>query len=263
MRPSSYLRHSLLIAGLLVCSAASAISGSASINNVHVQLFDLDPLDGVAPSLTLRDENTIVQTFVFSDAVQDPVLAQGFDSLFLIGQSVGPVPISIPGNSASAQAFGGSVFNLSSPGWSGTVSASSDNFNRSDATAYSFARAVISPHTLVVITAEVGPLTVSSSTLGETGDAQVMVGVDALDGSAHASGQAFLRFYNPQSQTRVLPSTISASMTNLSATGLDAQISFSAAVNVVGVPVPEPQSATLLLAGLAMIGFGALRRQRG
>jgi len=238
------LRHAIaaLATGLLTVTTAHAADGSAALTNVHVRVIDLDPLDGITAEVTFVNGFTSVQ-------------ANGYYATGPLGAALGPFTGSLPNQTASVQTTAGDL--LAGPGWSASASASAFGAGASSlARASQSASFTLTANTLLVITAD-APSALGTMATGE--NVESMASLDLLTEGGAISGHAGAFF---SSYWVVAPSRLQATLANLDGHAIDGTLLSYVQVQATGaaLPVPEPQSAALLLGGLAAVGVAVRRR---
>lgn len=250
----------LAVAVALIFGALPAHAGTAlaSISNLHVKLIDLRPEDGIAPSLSIYSTGGTWGSISSYGGANRQLLSFSTDY-----QPNYAAAINVAlGSSGLGQSTVGNVFDLSAEGWNASM--------RVDTTApitdirgdLSTSMALyVSPFTAVEITAQVN-LTVTPASPDEILEASAYLEAYGNNYTASGASSTFSNgiphFYTNTNGHYVESSSavnfLSATFANLSEedalTPLSARILASGTANL---PVPEPQSAALFLAGLFAI----------
>lgn len=236
----------LLLAGLVALAAAGAVQAqtttSASLKGFSYQLIDLDTTDGISASLTL----TPVSTWL---------AARGFDP-----GSYTPNPLQIVDEAGTASVANQTGSALAT--YDGSVMSTSQ---ASTAPGYRMAADVIqtwgfllSPNTRVIFSA-------FASVSSQSSVDGYAFGGAGLNGSTRAA-DGYPSYYfddirlSDGSESRLVSFSVTASQAGLSGM-VRAGVSGSAEQYLTPLPVPEPSTYALLLAGLALVGTRLRRRQ--
>lgn len=238
----------------LLCAAGSAHAimdvplappvASATIDwsSLNFQLFDLDPLDGIAPTLTWQplDQNTYVGASSSLDGWSGDSAA---DWSSAISASEGAAT-----GWADAGVLGAELGGLLSEGWNSASADRSGSFQLSAKSLVLFTiDAVVSAQQLaggnLYAWASLDVFGTNGYGLGYQGSSS---GIDAGERFGEAVG-----------------STLAVSFMNPSTQATTGTLTAWASVDGLGIPpVPEPETYAMMLAGLAMLGFTARRRMR-
>jgi hypothetical protein len=274
----------IALAAALVAGApahAGSSSASATISNLSIQLFDLDPLDGIAPSIAFGSGST--DSFVSASAYQSSPYAYDYHEAW--GTAFAPIATSAVAGGTQSQAAiigtGSAAGTTLSASGSTVVSASSYPYDNGQYGAYAYTpyyyygAFTLSANTVVVISgdasvsAAVDPTGSAYGYAYATAYASLYISGPAAGGgsggqSSSDSRQAYLYNYaTPGSFADA--GKIAVSFVNL--TGLETTGYFQGTASAYGwayaAAVPEPSGYALMLAGLAATGFVARRRLRG
>jgi hypothetical protein len=241
---------------LVAASGASALTATTALNNIQILVFDLTPLDGIAPSFNVLSggssyANAYTESGLDAWANTSPaavhLTATGLDlAATSTGTGVGLGSYSL---AASASNPALSIYGYASA-YSGV------NFN-----------VEVGAGTLVLVTADANLAANGAGALNGTyvisyseiyfnnrsnGNATSSTGnVEAYAGYGHSN---LSPSYNGQ---------VSASISNFGATTVSGTLSFYAQTRVESqmAPVPEPSSSAMLLSGLG-VAFGVACRRR-
>ncbi|MDT7836530.1 hypothetical protein [Aquabacterium sp. OR-4] len=241
---------------------AHAATATVQLGSFHIQLFDLDPLDGIAPTLTW-----VGTPYARSFAVmaQPGSIGASEHNAGLIGEALSASAVT-PGSAASSSITPGQVLALNG-GVSSSVSASATGGD----SGYAGAEIVVgvfslSAKTLMVVSATPG-LVQSSAVLGETADAMASLSIQGLVSGAQNSHASTYDTYRTSGDTlhhsQSLPPGLTMSWVNLSSGSASGEMSATLRVEVSSVTaVPEVSAAVLMLVGLLGVGPLAMRRRR-
>lgn len=254
-----------LLAALWAGAATAQSSAQLSISDVRYALVDLDPNDGVKPSLTFLAP----QASQFSSALV--TLSSGGDTLtdFSDGAyAFAPLSLaaSTAAGSASAAISGGveSGFSLQATGMLGSGAGSAELFNQVTTGTLGF---VLSPMTAVTFSSRVMlslglqlPPALASGAVSAT--ARIDLTSDVLGANAPVSEWANLNTAVAGTQSYDQPLVLSMSNALGTATTNDLQLRSSISARVVAAPVPEPATWAMLAGGLALLAHACRRRRQ-
>ena len=242
------MKRPLLICTLLgLCSMSPAMATTAATASVDwstltITLYDLDPLDGIAPSFSWTDQSTQVFSFAESEA---------FDTV-----ADWTSALSAQLNQTFAQADASTLATQSTQ-----VAGSTSLFG--NATAERYAGFSISANTLALISVS-GSYAVSTD--GPEDYAYAYVGLNTWGPGATGVGEqenysgigSYLESLGqaPDAQSGIMSVTF-ANLTNAVMSG---EFSASVSAGTTVAAVPEPGSYAMFLAGLGLMGLVARRR---
>ncbi|PZP31273.1 MAG: hypothetical protein DI603_12970 [Roseateles depolymerans] len=246
-----------LALGVCTAISAQAATASASLSNVHLQLIDLDPNDGITAAISFNGDTSTYNNAYWS--LNGSYQAGDWQYAPGLGVAIPAVAVSGVGFSASASSTAGDLFQ--GAGWGGSAQASAVTAGvRSTAYAETYAgQFTLAPHTLLVLMADSPAATVSAA-LGEYASASAYLSVQSLDGSTQGSAYAQAYINADGAGYSNAPSFLQVSFVNLSGTAISGYLYGEAYAYASAAPVPEPGSAALMLGGL--LGAGALLRRR-
>jgi hypothetical protein len=254
----------LAAAGLLAIvpevQATATATATASFTNFQYLLVDLDPGDGISPSVTFNSDSRV--SAVARDIGTSATTAA---SQFAGGAIGAPLAVSAVQGLSSAQArvFGGDPTVLGA-GPSASVSASTSGFgNYAEGTAsFLDTNFLLSPRSALVLSAGVANMSAGSLVAGESGTSIATLSLTSGSGVAAQSSfaQAWISF-SPNGINFNLPSLLTASYANLSDTFLGGVAYANLTATVYSSPVPEPGTYALMLMGTLALAY-AIRRDR-
>lgn len=235
-----HLKSAVLAAGMLgFCLQSHAVAPIAEANidwtSFSYQLFDLDPLDGVAASLTWDIQGSGTTTNVWN-----PGSTSDWTST---AQSTNDVSV------ASATE---SALNVSYYGY---------QYDYLGSSTYRYGSFTLSAMTLVVFTVDgsVSLAGVTDPSANAGGWVQLSVNDDDSVPTSYSYSELYLSTYESVLNKS---GVLTTSFVNLTESGKTAQMGALAQLYV-NAPVPEPHTYGMMLAGLAVMAQVARRRCRG
>jgi hypothetical protein len=268
------MRTALVVLASLVCagSASAQSTASVSLTNFRYVLADLDPNDGIDPSLTFAPATAVTSTGkslvqeVFSayEVVDSAAGSEAFGQL--------SVAVNTPRGNASAFISGGlDILSMQS---ASTLSAANGHGNYSEtALSTGYRGFTLSPMTSVtfigdlVLNAAFTPAAADLWTGSSLASAFIYLGSD-LNGTPDSFSDGFTLWTGdngPPSLSTQLTVTLANALGNSTSNELrlDAATQIHAAYySDVPAPVPEPSQWAMLMAGAAVLGGAAWRRRR-
>ena len=243
--------------GALLASASGAwaVTATASVSNLNFLVFDLTPLDGVAPSFTVLSGSNYANAYTESglsvwDSASPAAVHLTATSLDLAGTSTG-TGVGLGSYSLTASA---SDTALSTYGYA--VGNSSASF-----------QVEVGAGTLVLVSADASLTADATGAVSGTfvyGSSQIIFSNrgDNTGTSSAGYSQAYTGFkFSNLSPSYAGP--LSGTFANFGANTVTASLSVfaTASINTPMAPVPEPSSAAMLLSGLG-VAFGVAYRRR-
>lgn len=274
-------RHSSLTAGLALAASLAAapgwaaVSSSAQMGPLQVQLFDLDPGDGITPSLQFTNMGTNTSLYTLAMTPSPYVYDMQIDTGATPWQ-----PGSVAALAGVAQASAAIEGTGTAAGTRLTAAGSAGNFE----SLYAFEAArytgstdapltnsafTLSANTIAVLSgvATVAASGTATTVLEEYAAATVHIELAGFGGGGSGSQAAHDTLATGgygSAQPFSFGSSRLLSVSFLNQTSGDLSGTLSLAANVSGyvyaTPVPEPRSWALLMAGLTAVGWCARRR---
>jgi hypothetical protein len=277
------MKKTTLWIALAVAAASFSLAGtvqakasaSAQLGSITITLFDLNPSDAIAPTITFNSGTTsgiFVGVYDYANDLYDTPYVDG----------VGPLTLSAatPLGAASGRVTGGGA-TLAGTGVeaSNWIAGDGVTANNSQANTNAGGGFTLTPWTAVSFSTEA--LVTAATTVGYDGVSlgeygQATVGLIVSTGVAEyhqTSLTAFASYtivfdpatgeyvYGPQSAT--VGGAFSLSYANASAVAAEAFVNAYAYTEAYSnVAVPEPETYTLMLAGLGLVGFMSKQRRR-
>lgn len=286
-----------LIAAIGAAPANASVSATATFSDFSVTLFDLNPTDGVTPTITWSNPYGNYATYTQASTYDKNGYGVNNGSSYHYGQLDAANTTTANLSHASATASTGASSVAGTP--SGSLSASGSAFATQtsggtsfSATAYdpysSYVTFTLSANTVAVFSAKattqvatsVGYDSLHNTSESANASAGLSVsGANGVNGSQSASDSLYANasytytyqqdpqtgkwgyVYTPQSVTK--SSTLSGSFVNLSSGAKTGSLSMwvSASGYSAIAAVPEPESYAMFLAGLGLVG-AVVRRRR-
>lgn len=266
----SFARIALVAAMLTAISAQTARAATpaitAELKQIHVELIDLDPTDGITPWISFQDGSGVL---LIGQASPWGVDSLGFGGAPLGGAASAVATAAVSSTFVHMEASAGDILVAGS----GPTLRVYGDLSVPDAQVYGHASIggvfTVSAKTRVVVSAQPGQIDINLNPAG-LGDIWAMTGVGFCPLDAEGRQHCF----DSQTQTNlfvldsageirsaggnrsVVRQSLSISWDNEGASEQSRYLSANAFVLSSGVPspVPEPSHALLLVAGLAVIG---------
>ena len=265
------------LAAMVSLPVMAASSASASLGPITVTLFDLDPFDAIAPSITFAGPGMGSDSYVNTWA-SEAIPSGGSNSPLGGGAPWAPVSTSdtAGGASASASISGPGMASLTSVSASGSAA---DVFGppTNNAQYYGVAHPMLgyssfalTAKTLLIISA---PASIAAAASGPAGyyshyaSADVYLslhGPGASGGGSQSSVDqlAYTNYAYNSSFSHTDSRLLGASFVNLTTGPLSGYLyNYSAVYGLTSAPVPEPGTYAMLLAGLGLVGSMVRRRR--
>lgn len=233
---------SYALLGLFAFGTVQAATSSVQVDHLRVQLIDLDTSDGITPAFNVFYASTTVRVF------------ESYTQVGTWSAAVGPFSAGNASVYSSAASLGGDLFSES--GWSATASSGSHEIGRGgDATVHLDVGFTLTPNTLMLVTTD-APVLQAESEQYEFASADARLTLNGA-GKYFSSAYAVIPY---------LPNTtfpLQASFANLASVTVYGYLDLAIRSHTftIGPPVPEPQTAALLMAGLVITGVAARRRR--
>jgi hypothetical protein len=228
--------------------ASAQSTASASVGNLSIQLIDLAPGDGIAPSLTFTGTST---AFASATIYLDPT----FTDVAIQDMQIGDDNILAHASTASgvADAFASTL----------SVTASTNMFSNSGSSlSQSTMDFILTPNTRAIFTITASVDALPDFTEGGLGDAfasAVLYGEVVNDSSRGATNFSSAMSSTLFGENRTLSAVIDSQ--GVEATGWLGLQAIAESASLAS-PVPEPATVGMLVAGLGVLSGAARRRKR-
>jgi hypothetical protein len=256
----------LAAAGLMaiVPDANAEASASASITNFRYSLIDLDPGDGIAPSVSFF--GGVGLSVTAQDLNVDGTRSSSDSASGALGSAISLSAVEGL-SSAYGQTFAADP-SSGQPGlaaWASAKTAGDGNSASSNVNLWSGVRLTLSPRTAIALTANTSNLSITTSVLGETAHARAGVSMFSEEGPnpQQSFGQSWISISAEGVVTSNLSNEVRAYYPNISDFPLNVAAFAGADVTVRGPvsAVPEVRSSGLVMLGL--LALAPLLRRRG
>lgn len=256
-------------AATLLASAptlASTVNASTVMSNIAIQLVDLDPNDGIAPSITfLNGLNWSMGTLAINTltGIGHTDTQHGPVGLMSVASSA----VDTPGTSATALTWGDPMLN----GGSLAGITQADRYGNANANSAIFSSLVLSANTQMTLSGHV-VFNGSTTTGGEEAMGYYGLTLQALTdaGYQYENSEEFF-FVRPADEEsplvphvgfedRMVNVTLTNAGKNWTSVSLNCGIVAGATSNLIQT-IPEPQAWALMPGGLALIAFVAARKR--
>jgi hypothetical protein len=263
----------------LAPAAQADVSSTASLTNLTIWVFDLNPLDGVDPSYTIvggPDSSTYAYIqggawdsdcceASFSSSVNDGSasstgsFSDGSSAVAALSRA-NPVVF----GAAQAQASGAKLVSAMSLGSFLMSAQSASTGGNTYGQAYTSLSIEISAGTLLVVSGDVSVASLASAgSSNEWTYGYGQIGFSSYGDGSHVGSYGYLQTYTGSNYSNLAPSaqqTIAGSVGNFGADVMALNMQAYAYTNA-QAPIPEPGTYALMALGLGLVGW-AKRRQR-
>ncbi len=258
---TSRWRSSLLCGVILgvAGSGAQAATAAATIANVHVQVIDLNPDDGVTATVDFTDSDLAVE--VFANATANQWVSDDWHHDYrVLGAAAGPFSAAATGASSNASVFAGDSFTAGSGPTANADAFAAGPGRAAYASGSTLTSAfTLSPFTRLVLSADAIGVTADAAA-GEyaLGYAEIALSAGSLDGYAVSSVEIDRRPGGLGERANLNPRLL-ASITNDSANEVSGYAYADAGANALGT-VPEPSAVALMMTGVLLVSGLSARR---
>jgi hypothetical protein len=265
----------------LAPAAQADVSSTASLTNLTIWVFDLNPLDGVDPSYTIvggPDSSTYayiqwtapgIPTAAqasFSSSVNDGSASSTgsfSDGSSAVGRAVACQRHVVFG-AAQAQASGAKLVSAMNLGSFMLSAQSASTGGNTYGQAYTSLSIEISAGTLLVVSGDVSVASLASAgSSNEWTYGYGQIGFSSYSDGSQVGSYGYLQTYTGSNYSNLAPSaqqTIAGSVGNFGADVMALNMQAYAYTNA-QAPIPEPGTYALMALGLGLVGW-AKRRQR-
>lgn len=265
----------------LAPAAQADVSSTASLTNLTIWVFDLNPLDGVDPSYTIvGGPDSSTYAYIVDGAWDSDCCAASFSSSVNDGSasstgsfSDGSSPLAALSrananatvmSAALAQASGAKLVSAMNLGSFMLSAQSASTGGNTYGQAYTSLSIEISAGTLLVVSGDVSVASLASAgSSNEWTYGYGQIGFSSYNDGSQVGSYGYLQTYTGSNYSNLAPSaqqTIAGSVGNFGADVMALNMQAYAYTNA-QAPIPEPGTYALMALGLGLVGW-AKRRQR-